>query len=508
MPSKTKMSGFCLLSELLSQRTCFACWSGEPHGPHEMQLSLFRCPIALFSCVLMMHLHNEETTILDGDKKPKTRENEVMREAEANSNRTLQDANAKAALSGIASEKKYRSVAHIQDHDAIPRERKHRSRHDRSHKSTASLPGEARKHKSKRDLAATQRRSSSRTARRTSSESRPLHTEGNLDQRNSSESTDLLAKARLMRMEASCGKLKLPPYGRQRSMSLDDRTRISNQSIGHDRRRTHEGHDERRRSSTGHGDRKRSSKSHDDRGRHGDRENIQRKSSSSASHSGERDHDREMRKLKAKARSIRKRTTQNQLLQEAVDHNNRKLKRGIDRTRHSQDSSQATREPSLARSTSESSLKLDDIFRSENETCYSNSTNDVSESQESVLDRMSASLSSLSSYFDSFKISAHKEDGSRTNADTRHLLYLGQQSSELHKAQMLLEDKGEWRKLQLQMKQKGVITNQGARQVLNPLLEKSEQDRNEAEKEKRKPPPIIFIDDDMSLGNSEHSSIK
>lgn len=222
------------------------------------------------------------------------------------------------------------------------------------------------------------------------------------------------------------------------------------------------------------------------------------------------DRSREMKCLRAKARSIRRKsTTQNDLLQQAVDLN-KKHKTGTETAKAAPGTlKQAmTKAIPLRRSSSDSSLKLADVFASNDTQNGSVSTNnDASESQESVFERMShslASLSSISTYFESLNISRGNEELAERSVDTRRLLFLGQHATrDQDKAQRVLEDKSEWRHIQMELKKSGVTTNGGARQVLNPLLEQSEKDGNAHDQ--RKPPPFIFVDESAS---SEHSSVK
>jgi hypothetical protein len=79
---------------------------------------------------------------------------------------------------------------------------------------------------------------------------------------------------------------------------------------------------------------------------------------------------------------------------------------------------------------------------------------------------------------------------SSIDSDKRHLLYLGQLPNEQARARMLVQDSVEWKKLQQKMKESGMVTNEGFRQILNPLLEKAENERKT-----RKPPPVIFVEE-------------
>jgi hypothetical protein len=60
----------------------------------------------------------------------------------------------------------------------------------------------------------------------------------------------------------------------------------------------------------------------------------------------------------------------------------------------------------------------------------------------------------------------------------RHLLFLGKERSEQSTARMIVHDREKFRKLQKQMRKSGMNTNQGARQILSPLLEKRNKRRN------------------------------
>jgi len=123
-----------------------------------------------------------------------------------------------------------------------------------------------------------------------------------------------------------------------------------------------------------------------------------------------------------------------------------------------------------------------------------------------AFERLSDSFSSLTSYFDGLKMAYRKDEGAESisssidsSKEKRHLLYLGQKSSDESMARMVLEDKNEWRKLQLQMKESGMITNGGTRQILNSLLDKAEEQRREND-EKARPPSVIFFEEASDEG--------
>lgn len=124
----------------------------------------------------------------------------------------------------------------------------------------------------------------------------------------------------------------------------------------------------------------------------------------------------------------------------------------------------------------------------------------VDEPHETAAERLS--FSSMSKYFGGLRIHQKSDDTiedksdssvqrsieSSIDSDKRHLLYLGQLPNEQSMARMVVHDSHEWKKFQKKMKESGVITNEGARQILNPLL-----DQAEKEHKTRKPPPVIFV---------------
>jgi hypothetical protein len=110
---------------------------------------------------------------------------------------------------------------------------------------------------------------------------------------------------------------------------------------------------------------------------------------------------------------------------------------------------------------------------------------------------LSGSFSSISRYFDSFAASKDeeafrvKDAPSIEGGDKRHLLLIGQKPSEQTQAEIVLSDKREWRKLQQRIKKSGMITNEGTRQILNPLLEKTQMHSKDDTNQEL--PPFILI---------------
>jgi hypothetical protein len=213
---------------------------------------------------------------------------------------------------------------------------------------------------------------------------------------------------------------------------------------------------------------------------------------------GRTSQDQDADKLIAKARDLRKVTrdngkdrsrdgskariqkTQLELVEEAV-----KAKRQSSHQQHS------LRKSLFVEDTKATVSMTSDTFDSERKA-----------SHEKAFDRLSESISSIASKY--FKTPQRSDDTiedhsvssmqrsveSSIDSDKRHLLYLGQLPNEQARARMLVQDSVEWKKLQQKMKESGMVTNEGFRQILNPLLEKAENERKT-----RKPPPVIFVEE-------------
>jgi hypothetical protein len=215
---------------------------------------------------------------------------------------------------------------------------------------------------------------------------------------------------------------------------------------------------------------------------------------------GRTSQDQDADKLIAKARDLRKVTrddgkdrsrdgsktriqkTQLELVEEAV-----KAKRQSSHQQHS------SRKSLFVEDTKATVSMTSDMFDSERK---------AETSHEKAFDRLSESISSIASKY--FKTPQRSDDTiedhsvssmqrsveSSIDSDKRHLLYLGQLPNEQARARMLVQDSVEWKKLQQKMKESGMVTNEGFRQILNPLLEKVENERKT-----RKPPPVIFVEE-------------
>jgi hypothetical protein len=215
---------------------------------------------------------------------------------------------------------------------------------------------------------------------------------------------------------------------------------------------------------------------------------------------GRTSQDQDADKLIAKARDLRKVTRD-----DGKDRSRDGSKTRIQKTQLElvEEAVKAKRQSSHQQHSSRKSLFVEDTKATVSMTSdMFDSGRKAETSHEKAFDRLSESISSIASKY--FKTPQRSDDTiedhsvssmqrsveSSIDSDKRHLLYLGQLPNEQARARMLVQDSVEWKKLQQKMKESGMVTNEGFRQILNPLLEKAENERKT-----RKPPPVIFVEE-------------